>query len=487
MCLSPVTVPTQSRYISLSYRDRFLQTFSCGHCAECMRLASMQWQFRANAEFDDLPPDGYVMFDCLSYRPKDLPHLSQFWFFIDGKHEDYPCFDRLHLRKFWNLFRTRLVRLGYDPNDFRHYYACEYGTARGRTHRPHIHIMIYVHDSRMSPDVLSKLVSDLWSYGRTDGIPYKPMLYVMSHNVVKANNTASRLRTVAYITKYLQKQCEFQAVLNARIAKVMRRMAEYVATPRPDEDYYPTMTADEWLETELARRERLKLIRMVNQFHRSSQNFGASALANMDYNELVRFGVLVMPSSDTIKLTVPLSTYYKRKLFYELVNVDGARYWQLNDLGKEFYEDRKPYLLQDMKHKLDAMASQANERVDTLALSNYILDSRGRIKADVPSTDIMQRVDKLDYYNYMTSSDKLQFGQRGLSRSNFGSAQLGYNSSRLCGRLSHSDFIKKYVILDDVFENQLDILNRHQIFIRRGKQDAYELRQRLEQLYKMLL
>lgn len=85
MCINPITAPSFTRYVSLTYHDRFLSSFPCGHCFECQQVNSLRWSFRCHYEFDDLPDDGFVMFDCLSYRNKDLPRLSDFWTFLDKK------------------------------------------------------------------------------------------------------------------------------------------------------------------------------------------------------------------------------------------------------------------------------------------------------------------------------------------------------------------------------------------------------------------
>lgn len=141
----------------------------------------------------------------------------------------------------------------------------------------------------------------------------------------------------------------------------MNRLAEFA---NPDDP-------DKWLESEYARRERLKLLRMVNQFHRTSQHFGESALDSMDWNELVKYGSCLMPDSKNVGIRVPLSTFYKRKLFYDIVTVNGSRYWQLNDLGKEYYAKRKPYLFQNLQNRLTCLSLDTGVKIDD-DLSSYL-------------------------------------------------------------------------------------------------------------------
>lgn len=98
MCLSPITIPNQTKYISLRHRDQFLMQVPCGHCAECQRTLSNQWYFRSYYEWIDVEKSGgYVLFDTLTYSNKYLPHLSDTWSFLSYS-EDFPCFDFLHIR-----------------------------------------------------------------------------------------------------------------------------------------------------------------------------------------------------------------------------------------------------------------------------------------------------------------------------------------------------------------------------------------------------
>ena len=482
MCLNPVSCPTTTKYVSLKYRDHFVNQFPCGRCSECQRLLSLQSSFRANYEFDDLPDQGYVLFDCLTYRNKDVPHLSDFWTLLP-KSLDFMCFNRKHIRNFLQTFRQRLIRAGYGKNSVRYFYACEYGTEKNKTHRPHIHLMLYVHNPDIDPIWLSSLVADVWKFGRTDGYPYKTKRYVFSHNLVPKNNLASRLRTISYITKYLQKKAVFQLVLDKRIAVVMPMLAKFANPDAPDK----------WLESELARRERLKLLRFVNQFHSNSQQFGASALSDFDFDELCKSGCVIMPSNTAVKIKVPLSTYYKRKMFYELVQVDGCRYWQLNDLGKEFQQKRKGKLLFDLSKRFEAsFLNSGIVGVDPLELSKYVLDERGTISVSGVSncsSSVLDRFENLSFYNYSSSTDKLNFGCRGLSSFWLGSPQVGYLSSKIPDRVSLPYFISHYVYFNPDFENVLNKLyfSKSAVVIRDGKQEAHCLRQHLLDLYSMVL
>lgn len=478
MCLSPINIPNQSKYVSLRHKDRFIYQVPCGRCAECQQTLSNQWYYRSWYEYNDIATvGGYVLFDTLTYRNEDLPHLSQFWSVLDKK-DDFPCFNHLHIRNFLQLLRTRLIRLGYSKNAFRYFLATEYGTKSGHTHRPHIHIMLYVYD-KIDPLFLSRLIAKLWKFGRTDGLPYKSKKYVMEHNVISADSSlGSKLRTCHYITKYIQKSCEFQAQLDKRIGKVMLALAN-IADP---------VTPEKWLESELARRERLKLLRFVNQFHRQSQHFGESALADLDLNQLYKDGCLYMPDSQGLKIPVPLPMYYKRKLFYEQVEFNGSRYWQLTDLGLEYNNVRSTFTLDLLRRRYEAVKLQYHlDDIDSFELARYVYNERGRIIADLPESRLVDRINDIDYINYSTCSDKLQFGSRGLVTEWLGDSQQGYLSSHLTNSISLSVFIEKYCYFDARLESQLDKVNSLQSKLNVSRQSAFAKRQHLENVYKQFV
>lgn len=484
MCLSPITIPNQTKYVSLSYSDRFLLEIPCGRCAECASVMSSQWYYRSSSEFDSLPSDGYVMLDCLTYSNKYLPRLSQFWSFLDKKRENFSCFNYRHVRNFVENLRIKLKRLGYNDT-FRYFLSSEYGTDDRYTHRPHYHVMFYI-SSGIDPLLLSRLISQSWLFGRTDGIPYKTRRYVLDHNVIPKRSLGSRLRSCSYVTKYVQKSCEFQSELDKRIDKVMWRAAEYACRQSTDMSCTPLQPED-WLSSEYAHRERLKLMRYVNQFHRQSQHFGEVALRDLDLNQLFRDGCLYMDDPNGVKIPVPLPSYYKRKLFYEQVSVNGSRYWQLTELGREYNSVRSSVSRDFLLDRYRSIVLQYRLPINDLdELVDYVFFSRGRIIADNPESTFEQRVSDCDLFNYSSSSDKLQFGCRGLSPHWLGDAQQGYSSSSIIDRISLSDFIAHNCVFKQHFEDELKLIRSKMIEFNRSKQSAHQLKQRLRNIYKPL-
>lgn len=484
MCLSPITIPTQTKYVSLSHKDSFLMQVPCGHCAECATTLSNQWYYRSWYEWQELAlAGGYVIFDTLTYSDKYLPRLSDTWTFI-SRSEDYPCFNYQHIRKFLQLLRTRLIRAGYSKNAFRYFLSSEYGSSdyynyRGRLrrakHRPHYHVLFYVYDTRINPVYFSNLIASIWHYGRTDGVPYKGTKYLYDKRVFMSDCALkTRLSTCKYVSKYVQKSCEFDKQIRIRVTKVMHRIAAYV----------DPVTSEKWLETENAHRERLKLLRMVNQFHRQSQHFGESALGDLDLNQLFRDGCLYMPDTKGVKIPIPFPTYYKRKIFYDLIEVNGSRYWVLNELGQQFKAVRYPEIKQRLIDRYSCLIQQNKLQCNAVELADYVLDNRGRIIADNPESTLIERISEIDLFNYSTCSDKLQFGCRGLSQDWLGDSQQGYLKQVFSNRISLPMFIQKRVYFDDRLEKQLEKLIACMSASNVGKQQYYELKQRLTNLYK---
>lgn len=448
----------------------------CGTCAECQSTLSNQWYYRAYYEWFDLSKsNGYVLFDCLTYDEENLPHLSDFWSFID-QNNDYPCFDHSHIRKFLQLLRTRLIRAGYSKQSFRYFLSTEYGSSPFHTHRPHIHILLYVHDARINPLWLSRVISDVWKYGRTDGVKYKGSKYVLTKTYIPSSAPLdSKLRTCRYVTKYVQKCCEFQSQLDWRIRKVMWSMANFADPVSPEN----------WLVSELAHREKLKLLRYVNQFHRQSQHFGESALEDIDLIQLYRDGCLYMPDTKGLMIPVPLPMYYKRKMFYEQIEFNGSRYWQITELGKEYNEQRKLYSRQRLIDRYTCLVHQYHLPIEDVGrLVDYVQDVRGTIRGELGSSTLSERIDSISFINYSTCSDKLNFGCRGLTEYWFGDSQQGYKTRHMFGRVTLSSFIQKWCNFDPQLEKELDIILSVMHNVADKKQLAYSEKQRLTNLYK---
>lgn len=459
MCYNPITIINPSKYVSLRFRERYLLQVPCGHCAQCATNKSNEWYFRSyHHTLDCFSKGGYVLFDTLTYRDSDLPHISDFVSVPQGC--DYPCFNSCHIQLFHKRLRKRLSKY---KSTYTYFLASEYGTSERHTHRPHYHILFYC-DGRVDPLLFSQLVSDCWSYGRTDGIPYKPVYYVRKNVFTNVNFDAS-LRTCRYVSKYIQKSCKFQYEIDKRLNSIMLSISHRMI--------------DGWLDSPHAKRVRQKYVRLICQFHRQSVGYGASYMANVDIMDFNSLSELSMPDSKKIHLKIPLPQYFKRKFFYNVVKIDGNDTWVLNGLGVAYKTYTDKLLKDNLVLRFKAANHQSKFCFDCDKLADYVLNYRGRIRAvELPSSPL----DKYSYvslYNYVTLSDKEHLEKLGLSRCFIGNNTIGYRESSLPARISFKDFIDKFVIIDKELENQLEILYGSYNNINNDRQKGFELRQEL--------
>lgn len=474
MCLSPIQIINPSKYISVKYRDRFLLSVPCGHCAECQRQLSNQWYFRTWQECLDVKAsNGYIYFDTLTYRDDDIPMMSDYVNILPF----LPCFNSGHTRRFIEALRIQLKRkFGVE---FRFFYSSEYGSSPLCTHRPHYHILMFVYDDGniLSPDVLSGMVAHYWKYGRTDGLPWKDYNYVMSHNVIFGNSRPELfLRACRYVTKYVQKSCSFDKEIDKRL-----KIASLILRDQLGEDWYNSVNAHRLIS---------KIKRNVSQFHRQSQGFGASYLQNLDLNQLFNDGCLYMPSPKGLKIPINIPMYYRRKLFYDLIEVDGNKVWCLNEIGNEYNLKRREYLISfmaDFFYDVSLNYHLGYGKDLCLELSQYVFDVQGRIKADKPSLNLLERLPSVQFFNYITLSDKEHLGRRGIINRFIGNNSIGYTEESLPASYTFGNFIGKFVYLDDGKEKMLSNIYFHLGKRNDKKQSAFALTQDLEQKYKAIL
>lgn len=461
MCLSPIDIINPNKYISYKYRDRYIVQVPCGHCAECQQTMSNQWFYRTWYEWQDcISSNGYVYFDTLTYDDAHLPYMSD----IISDLPHIPCFRPEDIRKFTQNLRDRLKTVGAS---YRYFIVSEYGSLY---HRPHYHLLLFVRD--IDPLELSRKIDDIWYHGRTDGITYKGAAYVKRHNI-KAGDLATQLMVCNYVTKYVQKSCMYDDTIEKNLNRAMQIISSKLS---PDDDNFITSPH--------GRRIRAQLKRHMQQRHWQSQQFGASALADMDLSQIFRDGCVFMPSPKGVKIPIPLPTYYKRKLFQEQIEVHGARHWQLNELGRQYNEARRPKLVKDLSDKLKALGYQYQIDLNPIEIANYIYSFRGRIIADHPESTLTERLNSVDVYNYSTMTDKEHVGT-GLSPLFVGNSHIGYKHSlNTFGYIRFRDFIAEKVYFNQDYEKILSLIYQKMAIVNDGKQKAYRLKQRLTDLFK---
>lgn len=464
MCYHPIDIINPSKYISLSFRDRYVIQVPCGKCAACVTAKSSEWSFRLYYHaLDTFRSNGFVLFDTLTYDNKHLPHISDYY--SVSSDVDFPCFSSRDLRLFVADLRQRCKRK-YNSN-FSYFIASEYGTSERHLHRPHYHVLFFV-TGKINPLDFSRLVSATWNRGRTDGVPFQSATHVLDNSFTELS--AHAIRSLKYVSKYIQKSSKFQKEIDFRLNKIMESIS----------NMFDNQGIEGWSQSSHYWRVRESISRKISQFHRQSTLLGASALGDIDLADLFKSGKLNMPDNEFVVKQIPLPTYYKRKLFYELVEIDGSKSWVPTQLGEQYILVRSSKQLIDLTDKFSALKHHVDVNFDSSKLADYCLNFRGRFKADKPSL-FVEKMNSINLYNYVNRYDKEWFNTTGLSIRFLGNTTIGYSRSR-CQFLRVSDFIRKQVYFNSDYEKALDSIFSYCEKIDKGRQRLYEYKQHLGNL-----
>lgn len=470
MCLSPIRLSNPVKRISKYGGQSFRLEIPCGQCAECKEIMRTAWYFRSYYHCKEIyDKNGYVYFDTLTYSNDSLPYISSITKFIDKDSDvDYPCFDVTHYRDFFKEIRTWMKRNGYGNVRMTYFLTTEYGLnpKDGKTFRPHYHVLFFIDNSESDKvlDVytLSKMVAHFWKYGRTDGLPYKSRAYVKKHTFGKTYcRDFVHMRSVCnYVSKYVTKDSDFQAVLEDRMAKI--------------EEHIFGTDRRSYRDRKKVKDDVRKIKRSVDQFHRQSQHFGEYYLHNMsvsDLKQVLKTGMQKMPDKNSIVKHMPLDMYYKRKLFYtKKVNSEGQEYWTLTEDGKKWKLQRLMDSIDMMANKYDELfmnipffipmekADNMMEQISTLLdgrtfrdFAVYQLLYKGKTRYGLgrnnmfgfsklhPAEDdlgvwmwyVISDVNELEddelLYHYASQSDRERFaGSRFITNKNLGNKDVGY-------------------------------------------------------------
>ena len=321
MCLKPITIRNPTKLLYKQGGQKLIYKVPCGQCAECVSQKRNEWLFRSYQQAKNtLQNGGYLYFDTLTYDNANLPHISDYIDCEEYNIRDFSTFNHEHFKLFLKRLRRKL-EYHYNNNEFKYFLTSEYGTDDRFTHRPHYHIIFYVTNG-IHPLTFSKYVSQCWTYGRTDGLPYKTPRYVAEHiygyNVGFGDNGTipATLAVSKYVSKYITKHSKFVKELEKRMYKLKCKIED-----------------DEKLK---------ELKRSIDMFHRQSQEFGIGYLYAMNDREIdcLYRGQVIMEDSKQVVKTYPLPLYYKRKLFYQnKKREDKTRYWELTDNGEYYHRE----------------------------------------------------------------------------------------------------------------------------------------------------
>lgn len=321
MCLNPIKIINPTKRISRRGGQKLSLLVQCNHCAECLNRKRDEYSFRTYHHCKDtIDYGGYVIFDTLTYSDEYLPHISDV---IDVKKygiKDFSCFNLEHYKLFFKRLRSAIKERYGVTGAISYLFTSEYGVSEGYTHRPHYHFLLFVKHKFIDPLWVSRKIDECWQYGRTDGINYNSLEYVAKHvygyNLgYGAQDTIWILRAVThYVSKYITKSSKFQSQLNKRIDSI--NIHEF---------------GDEELKS---------AIKHINQFHRISSGYGLGLFNHLDERDIEAFktDTCILPDQQKVIKTLPLPTYYIRKLYYECVTgTTGKKVWQLTENGISHY------------------------------------------------------------------------------------------------------------------------------------------------------
>lgn len=314
MCLNPIQIINPKAKIRLDGGENYLISVPCGKCAECVYLKRKEARMRAYYEFKDtLALGGCVYFETLTYRPKDLPRLSDIMPKIKGDKMNISCFRKKDVTDYIKRVREKLHRMGYKRSCIKYFVASEYGSDKkykddkGRlrkgTKRPHYHIIWFFLYPNF--DDLIKVSNECWDKGRTD------ILNAKKHIFRKGlyDDFEHMMSICGYVAKYVTKHKGYET----KIGNVIEKLANKYNL------------SDEDIE---------KLRKETEMYHRWSNGFGIAGIKyneEKDLNEKMRIKI---PHKEKVWDYLKIPNYYKRKLHYDLIKLPNKKYKWI--LKKEF-------------------------------------------------------------------------------------------------------------------------------------------------------
>lgn len=404
MCVDRKLITVPSKVVSFGHHKKLFTYCNCGRCSECRRRRRIEWSIRSQYEFRRcLDNGGYVLFDCLTYDEEHIPYLHDHYGVSILSPFDRYCFNRKHLRYFFVRLRRRLSYLGYKPErSLRYFVAGEYGEKN--TERCHYHLLLFVNCS-VEPLEFSKLVADCWPFGRTDGFPFKSKAYTLSHNVI--SDSVSSNKVANYVSKYVNKPYH----KTKELVKAVRGVFDWIHSDTGN---------SEWMAVDHVRERYDSLLKETLPFHLQSKGFGEYALSL--YDDLADSLSIPLVNKDGIR-RVSLPSYYFRRLFYDVKNVDGVRRWIPNkryrDISLKNVENRVKAeimrcdaLLSDLRSFEPECYRYAVDLLNGRDLSDFVeykLFYKFRSSCDVVPDKYIVQSESLSKYSYF-EHDLVLFG-----------------------------------------------------------------------------
>lgn len=462
-CCNPVNVYNQSRYINASHYPRMVSQFPCGHCENCLNVLRTEWQIRAYYEAKRcLEHGGYLYFDCLTYSEPNIPKIS---FHVPSglvcEFDNY-AFCRRHVRLFRSRLRRRLEYLGYpvSNDNIRIFVGSEYASDSRYTQRSHYHLLFYV-NLPITPVTFSTLIDECWHYGRTDGVTYKGVGYVLSHNTIGSMDEHA-VKASNYVSKYVLKEI---GITNEITRKVRSLFDKYI---------YPNDPA--WLSQYPKRQAYKRILRECLPFHVQSQHYGEYAIEL--YRDKMLETMMIPCATDQGLIDYALPSYYRKKLFYSESWINGIRRFipnsyyfnfKLKNLKNQLKQDALSFQdLVDNGKRLGFLIDIPSD-IDYERLSMYQRVYRGRLNVDSIDVDpsLIYNQELYDIksciglglpvlYGYQTYRDLIELGGRFYSDSYLGDKY--YRAKNRKYRLVSNEEIRNQCYFDEKYEKILEAL-----------------------------
>lgn len=395
MCIKPIKIYNNSHTINKNSFQKMIYYVPCGKCCECELQKQNEFQIRNYWQcVETLENKGFIVFDTLTYDNNNLPSArKELKDYVEiPANKDFSCFRKSDFVKFFKLLKTRISRQGYDAKKIKYFLASEYGTDNRFTHRPHYHILFFVSDNKISPYYFSLLVSELWKYGRTDGIKYQGVEYFQQKRLfTELNNNV--IKACEYVSKYVTKDSDFEKIIESR--------KKYITS---------LFTFDKKsIQNSYSGRLIIRhIMQPINQFHLQSQGHGIRFIKSFNYDTYVYNSYKIdIQRSCKIGEKCNMPSYYRRKLFqYQ----NDKKEWKYNELGQREYKERINIIESNLNKLLNNWYNNLNSDqkndVDYLLdgrklsdYTNYMINYKDRIQLDDEYNNFL-------IYNYLSSKNK---------------------------------------------------------------------------------
>lgn len=348
MCLQRKKIYTNAHRIFANGRyTPYELSIPCMECDECLQDRQNEYRVRTYYEYlATIRSGGYCIFDGLSYRDEELPHLNRIFKHVPDK-LDFTCVNRGDIQRFLKRLRSNLKSRGWDPaGKLKYIIAAEYGQDDSdipnyKTYRPHYHMMIFT-TLAIPPIELSMIIKESWGKGRTNGVEDKGEKYFWEKGLVKTK--AAALEVSNYIGKYCLKNSDYDKVAAYKVKELCKFFYKIENTPSEKSNLDNIFKKPEW------RKKKNDILRQVKTFHLQSHGYGIYAIQN---EGSIHDSMIGMPDKNRIYWWQKLPLYYVRKLYYDYKRINGKIIWYLNNIGLEWKKKNIEKVIEGYAKKLE--------------------------------------------------------------------------------------------------------------------------------------